>query len=850
MPIGAFRLNTVSKLIAEATVIYARTAKTVTANGNAQVSTAQSKFGGASALLDGTGDYLAIPYSADFAYGTGDWTIEFWIRFNALSVVDNKLVWEQRPAATNGAYPTIYITTAQKIIYYANSANRCVGTTTLVINTWYHIAVSRSGTNTRLFVNGVQEGSTYSDSTNYLTNTTEMRIGQSFDGSYPDNVNGYLDEIRVSNTARYTSNFTPLSIPFVNDNKTLLLIHADGTNASTTFTDDNVSHRRPLTMFGDAQVSTAQSQFSGSSMLFDGTGDYLLTRLNLDTTFTFECWIRLANVSGEKYVFRIHNSSDTFQYVCGVENNYMYVYAGGITTGGTLVTNTWYHLAFVRNSSDSISLWLNGTNVASRTVGTDLTDAMMFIGGYTNNLGVNGYLDEIRVSNTARYTGNFTPSTTPFEPDANTLLLIHGDGTGLGTQVYNDVYAPPAVGHQSLSVIPYGTAKISTAQSKFGGSSLLISSSTDRLELTSLPLGSGNWTMECWFRANTLSGDDNLIEMRTGSDTAPTIYVSGGTLYYAIGFSNIITGSSLSTNTWYHVAVSKSGTSTKLFLNGTQVGSTYTDNNTYVNNGPLIIGNYFGKNAAMDGYQDDIRISNTARYTANFTPSTVPFQSDANTLVLLDCDGENNSTRFVDDGSNPVVLDDVVIHASATSTASTITIPAAAATGDYAILFDTSTTVTNTIPSGWTSINGVTTTGIRTNISYKRLVSGDPNTSVTGMAGTTRKVMLIIKGNSDLLSNTLSTPGSQATTAVPTNQTISTSNVNTPAVFFAAYASTGAITTRGWSGGSPSEYSSFSTSGIYVKALVYGRGTTPATATISMSDGGTNTLQSFSMKFA
>jgi hypothetical protein len=306
-------------------------------------------------------------------------------------------------------------------------------------------------------------------------------------------------------------------------------------------------------------------------------------------------------------------------------------------------------------------------------------------------------------------------------------------------------------------------------------------------------------------------------------------------------------------NTWYHIAVSRSGTSTRLFVNGTQEGDTYSDSTNYLTNTTeMRIGQSFdaGFPDNVNGYLDEIRISNSARYTTTFTPATTAFQSDANTIMLLHCDGENNSTRFVDDGSNPVVLDDVVIHASATSTASTITIPAAAATGDYAILFDTSTTVTNTIPSGWTSINGVTTAGIRTNISFKRLVSGDPNTSVTGMAGTTRKVMLIVKGNSDLLSNTRSTPGSQATTAAPTNQTISTSGVNTPAVFFAVYASTGNVGTRGWSGGTPVEYSSVSTSSIYVKALVYGRGTTPATATISQSDNGTNTLQSFSMKFA
>ena len=183
-----------------------------------------------------------------------------------------------------------------------------------------------------------------------------------------------------------------------------------------------------ITRFGNTAVSTAQSQFGGASMILDGTGDYLKTQFTLPATKTMECWIRLNNVSGEKYVFRIHNSSDTFSFVCGVENNYLYIYAGGLTSGGTLVTNTWYHIAYVDDGSN-ISLFLNGTSVGSRGTPGALTNAIMYLGGYSNSLGTNGYIDELRISNTARYTSNFTPSTTPFVNDANTLLLIHANGT-------------------------------------------------------------------------------------------------------------------------------------------------------------------------------------------------------------------------------------------------------------------------------------------------------------------------------------------------------------------------------------------------------------------------------------
>ena len=61
-----------------------RIAKIVTANGNARITTGQSEFGGASGLFDGSGDYLSTPDSADWYFGTGDFTIDFWVRFNAL----------------------------------------------------------------------------------------------------------------------------------------------------------------------------------------------------------------------------------------------------------------------------------------------------------------------------------------------------------------------------------------------------------------------------------------------------------------------------------------------------------------------------------------------------------------------------------------------------------------------------------------------------------------------------------------------------------------------------------------------------------------------------------------------
>jgi hypothetical protein len=192
--------------------------KTVTAVGNAQISTAQSKFGGASIAFDGTGDYLAAPGGSDFIFGTGDFTIEFWVNSSVLTtatIYPNFV--DFRPLVTQGAYPTIfYNANASSLVYYVNT-NAVISGGALLENTWYHIAVARASESTKMFVNGVQVGSTYNDSSNYTCGTNRPTIGAQ--GYNPDldtrKLTGYIDEFRITKgVARYTTNFTPPTAPF------------------------------------------------------------------------------------------------------------------------------------------------------------------------------------------------------------------------------------------------------------------------------------------------------------------------------------------------------------------------------------------------------------------------------------------------------------------------------------------------------------------------------------------------------------------------------------------------------------------------------------------------------------
>jgi hypothetical protein len=180
---------------------------TWTANGNAQIDTAQSKFGGASALFDGTGDYITGDGGAGYAFGTGDFTVEFYVRLAAVSV--QYTLFDCRPASTQGLYPTIYIASADNTLrYFTDSADRITGGA-LSVNTWYHIAVARLGTSTKMFLDGTQTGSTYTDSNNYLIGTGRPVLSGSGYTVTLQNLNGWMDELRVSKgVARWTSNFT------------------------------------------------------------------------------------------------------------------------------------------------------------------------------------------------------------------------------------------------------------------------------------------------------------------------------------------------------------------------------------------------------------------------------------------------------------------------------------------------------------------------------------------------------------------------------------------------------------------------------------------------------------------
>ena len=188
----------------------------ITANGNAQIDTAQSKFGGASGLLDGTGDYLTTPDSDNYNFGSGDFSVDFQVRFNSVASNQDFIAhW------TDGSTHSweIFWTTSNVITFrYATTPTGQIDITfawTPSTNTWYHIEVTRNGNNLYVFVDGTQVGSTADLTGVTLNNSTgSLYVGRRSDGARE--FNGWLDEIRISKgIARHTTNFTAPTSAYV-----------------------------------------------------------------------------------------------------------------------------------------------------------------------------------------------------------------------------------------------------------------------------------------------------------------------------------------------------------------------------------------------------------------------------------------------------------------------------------------------------------------------------------------------------------------------------------------------------------------------------------------------------------
>ena len=201
----------------------------------------------------------------------------------------------------------------------------------------------------------------------------------------------------------------------------------------------------------------------------------------------------------------------------------------------------------------------------------------------------------------------------------------------------------------------FGDSQIDTAQKKFGTASILLDGTEDNVKVPTSDdygFGTSNWCLEAFIRPNSVTGTQHIFDLRDASstDTAPKLYLNGSTLHFGVGNASVRSGGTLSTGTWYHVAVARNGGTTKLFLDGVELG-TGADTNDYGSTKPVVVGSDYqaSPTEAFNGWIDEVRISKgAARFTGAFTPTTGEYSSDLNTVLLLHSNGDDASTTFTD----------------------------------------------------------------------------------------------------------------------------------------------------------------------------------------------------------
>lgn len=176
--------------------------KTITRTG-ATTSTTQFKFGTASCSLSGAPQYLSLASQADFNFGTGDFTVECWC-YQTGDQVFNGFLWDNRTTSTAGINQSCYVSNRTPLVQ-ANSTGVITGATSIITNNvWHHVAVARVSGTTRLFVDGSQSGSNYTDSNTYIQGNLYIGASSFQNTGYT----GFIDDFRVTKgVGRYSGSF-------------------------------------------------------------------------------------------------------------------------------------------------------------------------------------------------------------------------------------------------------------------------------------------------------------------------------------------------------------------------------------------------------------------------------------------------------------------------------------------------------------------------------------------------------------------------------------------------------------------------------------------------------------------
>ena len=607
------------------------------------------------------GQYLSRPSSNDYDMGTAPFTVEIWCWPSSCKTAGQyKRAWEfgssnsdniclSAETINNGISWSVRKDDALKL---SSATQTGTGSTChVVLKKWTHVAVVREGTGsneTKLYVDGIQASScTLSDDLDFSDDT--LRIGANNADASNSSWNGYLNDFRFyKGVAKYTKNFAVPSFTngsFVKD--TPYALPAGGPARSP--------------KYGHGSIVTGKAKNGYNSIQIPGFG------LTASEDYTVEFYYWWPGID-RGVIFTQDDGSNVKINVATHRDGYFYNSKWNGTTGpgspnsGSMLANSWNHICFQYwNEHQSMIFTINGgeqkyTNVGATWEGPGSGDGLGL-----GNSGIeqstetaNGCISNFRVVKGRRVyacdqgVAGFQPPSGPLENITGTYLLCAKDPTDpLAYEV------APAV--PTLTITANGnTSAQSTAPTGLSGSARF-DGNGDNLSLSSnnrFFFGYGDFTIECWFYADTAANYPYIIDFRSsGSDTGtgtnkPILYLNtNNKLQYWVNGSTRIESDSTVIDAWTHVAIVRCGLTHTMYVNGVAEGPIWEADVNYTSSSMAVtIGQRQGTSGqSLDGWISNLRVTKTAVYKEGFTPGQQDLESIPGT-VLLCCKSSSSAT--------------------------------------------------------------------------------------------------------------------------------------------------------------------------------------------------------------
>jgi hypothetical protein len=628
---------------------------TVTPSGDVyQGSFSPHSPAGWSNYFDGVNDKIIVSGAQTVS---GTFTFECWINTTKL----NTHIMTKYPGG-GSTIDSFGISSSGKLqSAWPSGTTDIVSTTNVCDGQWHHAAFCRDGTTYRLFVDGVLE-STVTNSENGAFGTgTPWVIGRHGNAALYW-YQGYISDLRlVLGTAVYTSNFTPPTEPLTAIPGTEIL-----TCQGNRFIDNspnNFSVTPSGTIISAVSPHLPSEKYDptihGGSAYFDGTGDILIvptvasSELNFATGCSIEGWSYITSYSTYGFIFDTWQGTGNFVgwWFVGHTNTGTWRISPGnataIDTGIPMVLNQWNHWVLTNDGSTS-RFFVNGVllNATSVTPG-NINQHFVFSsygGGNNGQYPIVGYLSGMRfikgavnipvlyqTSSTTTGATIFVPSTEAPTNVSGTSLLLNMNNAG----IYDET------AKNNIKMV--GNVTTSTTQTKYNDTAMYFDGNGDYLFRPGNDIfnfTSSDFTIETWVYLNAMPTADNWPTTWNGhfsvagtgtpstSDGCNLVISSNRLLINSSDTAYWSTAHGMTTNRWYHIAVSRSSGTLYFFVDGVAVGTNTLSGNVGTGSGTYI-GTETAQGAYFNGYISDLRITRgVARYTTGFTPPTAPLGFD------------------------------------------------------------------------------------------------------------------------------------------------------------------------------------------------------------------------------